>query len=55
MKLADNVGRAVGGAGGGNGRSGARGANGVVKFRLFYSRAKQSFYKTGCLIVGFLT
>lgn len=55
MRLAGNIGRAIGGAGGGGGDSSARGANGVVKFRLFCGGARQSSYKAGCWIVGFLT
>lgn len=55
MWLTSNVGRAIGKAGGGSGRGDARRANGVIKFRLFCDRARQSFCKARYWIVDFLT
>lgn len=54
MRLADKIGRAVGGADGKNSRSGIKKTNGVVKFKLFYSKVGQKCHKARCWIIGFL-
>lgn len=51
MRLAGNIGSAVGGADGGGD---ARETNRVVKFGLFCGRTRQSFCKIGRWILGFL-
>lgn len=47
MKLAGNIGRAIGKAGGKDGGDGIKEANGIHKFRLFYGGARQSSCKAG--------